>query len=582
MSVQTLPSAGLAEGSRPVLLTDSGHKTVNRLTGLNIGVGIGALTIGLWLGVLQGLEHAGLNWYSYLAPGIKTYYQGLTIHGVLNALTWTTFFICGFFTYVVVNSLKRPLRFPWINILAFVLMAAGLLLAAYPLFANLATVLYTFYPPMLADWTFYLGLVLLVVGSWVSGYGMYFTYGAWRKENPGTTTPFLALGALITMVMWQIATLGVAAEILFLILPSAMANSAFLVGLFPAIANWNTGSDPLLARSLFWFFGHPLVYFWLLPAYLSWYGMMPAQTGGKMFSENLARLVFWLFLLLSVPVGFHHQYADPGIPQAWKILHATWTMSLAFPSLLTAFTVIASLELGARARGGKGYLRWIFRLNWGDPSYAAQNFAMILFAFGGISGITNASYNMNMVVHNTTWLPGHFHLTVGSATTLTFFGILYWLLPKLTGKKLFTKTLALAQAWTWFLGMLLFANGYHLLGLHHGAPRRSMLGEAPYRAVEWTPYLIETVVGVTFLFISATLFFLVVFGTVLSPRSRRLAQPVEMPVAEPLHPGPTPKWLDTWTPWLAGAIALILLSYGPILYQLVRDMQWIPFAPRVW
>ncbi len=66
MSVQTLPSAGLAEGSRPVLLTDSGHKTVNRLTGLNIGVGIGALTIGLWLGVLQGLEHAGLNWYSYL------------------------------------------------------------------------------------------------------------------------------------------------------------------------------------------------------------------------------------------------------------------------------------------------------------------------------------------------------------------------------------------------------------------------------------------------------------------------------------------------------------------------------------
>ncbi len=72
--------------------------------------------------------------------------------------------------------------------------------------------------------------------------------------------------------------------------------------------------------------------------------MLPAQTGGKMFSENLAKLVFWLFLLLSVPVGFHHQFADPGIPQAWKILHSTWTMSLAFPSLLTAFTVVASLE----------------------------------------------------------------------------------------------------------------------------------------------------------------------------------------------------------------------------------------------
>ncbi len=209
MSVQTLPAAGMAAATRPVLLADSDRKTVNRLTGRNIGVGISALTIGLWLGVLQGLEHAGLNWYAVLAPGIKTYYQGLTIHGVLNALAWTTFFICGFFTYVVVNSFKRPLRYPWINWLSFVLMASGLLLAAYPLFANLATVLYTFYPPMLADWTFYLGLALIVVGSWVCGYSLYFTYGAWRKENPGIATPFLALAPLITMVMWQIATLGV-------------------------------------------------------------------------------------------------------------------------------------------------------------------------------------------------------------------------------------------------------------------------------------------------------------------------------------------------------------------------------------
>ena len=74
MSVQTLPSAGLAE-SRPVLLTDSGHKTVNRLTGLNIGVGIGAHHRPV-AGRAQGLEHAGLNWYSYLAPGIKTITRG--------------------------------------------------------------------------------------------------------------------------------------------------------------------------------------------------------------------------------------------------------------------------------------------------------------------------------------------------------------------------------------------------------------------------------------------------------------------------------------------------------------------------
>ncbi len=451
--------------------------------------------------------------------------------------------------------------------LALVVMVLGVLLAAYPLFWNLASVLYTFYPPLLADWTFYVGLTLVVVGSWMVGWGLLFTYGAWRNENPGVRTPFLALGALITMVMWQLATLGVAAEILFLLLPGALGLTS--------------GADPLLARSLFWYFGHPLVYFWLLPAYLSWYGMLPAQTKGKMFSEPLARLVFWLFLLLSVPVGFHHQYADPGIPQIWKFIHAILTFGIAFPSLVTAFSVAASLEIGARANGGKGYFSWIRKLNWGNPSYTAQNLAAILFAFGGISGITNASYNMNMVVHNTAWIPGHFHLTVGSATTLTFFGILYWLLPKLTDKKLFTPKLALAQAWTWFFGMLLFANSYHLLGLRYGVPRRSAIGQSPYFSESWRPLLMESGVGITLLFISATLFFVVIAGTLFIP-GRKLDKPIEMPVAEPLHDEPSPKWLDTWWPWLNGAIALIILSYGPMLYQLIRDAESIPFSVPIW
>jgi cytochrome c oxidase subunit 1 len=366
MSVQTMPLEGMLSEPKPTPLTEADLAVVDRITGWNVGIGIAALTIGLALGVLQGLEHVGLDLYPLLTPVLKSYYQGLTLHGVLNALVWTTFFICGFFTFATVRSLHRPLRFPRLSNAALIVMVVGLLLAAVPLLMNLATVLYTFYPPLQAHWSFYVGLTLVVVGSWMVGYSLFFTYGAWRKENPGVRTPFIALACLITMVMWQIATLGVAAELLFLILPWTFG--------------WVQGTDPLLARSLFWFFGHPLVYFWLLPAYVSWYGMLPAQTGGKMFSDSLARLVFWLFLLLSTPVGFHHQYTDPGIPQAWKFIHMVLTYGVGFPSLLTAFTVVASLELGARARGGKGWLGWITKLNWSDPSYAAQNLAMILFS----------------------------------------------------------------------------------------------------------------------------------------------------------------------------------------------------------
>lgn len=539
-----------------------------KLTSLYLIVGMTALFIGGSLGPIQKLEYAGINWYSALSKiGLASYYQGLTIHAVMNALIWTTFFIVGFFTYVIPHSLKMNLTHPKINTTSFVMMVVGLVMAAVPILMNLATVLFTFYPPMKANPFFYIGLVLVVVGSWVGGLGFYLTYGEWRKQNPGVRTPFLALGALITMVMWQIATLGVATELLWLVIPWSFG--------------WVEGVDVQLARTFFWFTGHPLVYFWLLPAYLSWYGMMPKQAGGKLFSEPLARLVFWLFLALSVPVGLHHQYLDPGVPAGWKVIHAFLTYSLFLPSMLTAFNVIASLELGGRARGGTGLLGWIRNLPWNDPSFTAQNLAMILFAFGGISGLTNASYNLNLVVHNTSWVPGHFHLTVGSGVTLTFFGIAYWLVPKLSGKQLFSKKLALAQAWTWFIGMLLMSNGLHILGLNFGVPRRVMLGVAAYRVDTWQPQIIESMIGGLILGVSGLLFYTVMLGTVFNKKA--LVDDGEpMPVAEPLEPEPAPVWLDTWRPWLVITVLLILIAYGPLLFDMIANLNLTAPGFRVW
>ena len=125
-----MPAGGLNAGKQTAILTDEHLKSVHRITGANLIVGILALTIGLALGVLQGLEHAGFDFYSYLQPVIKTYYQGLTLHGVLNALVGTTFFICGFFTYAFAHSLNRPFRHLWLQWAAFLVMLACLLLAS--------------------------------------------------------------------------------------------------------------------------------------------------------------------------------------------------------------------------------------------------------------------------------------------------------------------------------------------------------------------------------------------------------------------------------------------------------------------
>jgi cytochrome c oxidase subunit 1 len=528
-----------------------------KLIGWHVLVALAALAVGSLFGPLQALEHMGINLYPALqAVGLQSYYQGLTLHGVLNALVWTTVFITGFLTLVVVRTLQRPLARLWVSWLGFALMVAGVVVAAIPLLLNQASVLYTFYPPLQAPWYYYLGLTVFVIGSWASGWSMIITLIAWRREHKGQTTPFMAFAAVVTMVLWQICTLGIASEILGLILPWSL-------GLVQGI-------DSQLARTLFWFTGHPLVYFWLLPAYVSWYGSVPKLAGGKLFSEPLARFSFWLFLLLSTPLGFHHQYVDPGVPAAWKFLHAVLTYAVFFPSMLTAFNVIASLEIGGRARGGQGLLGWIRALPWGEPSFTAQTLAMILFAFGGAGGLINASYNINLVVHNTAWVPGHFHLTVGTAVTLSFMGILYWLLPYLTGKRLWNRKVALTQAWTWIIGMAIFSTGLHRLGLL-GAPRRTMLGVAldNYGSGDWRLFTIMVGVGGTILLISGILFFAQMVMTAFFAKEK---VQVDVPIAEPVRAELAPGWLSNWKPWLVGTAALLVIAYGPILIQMIINI----------
>ena len=152
-------------------------------------------------------------------------------------------------------------------------------------------------------------------------------------------------GYAATIIVWLLATIGVAAEMLLQLIPWSLG--------------WRATVDPVLARMLFWWFGHPLVYFWLLPAYVVWYALLPPAAGGKLFSEPLGRLVFAMFILLSTPVGFHHQFMDPGVPSGWKLFHTFNTLLILYPSFVTAFTIVASLEIAGRARGGTGVFGWI-------------------------------------------------------------------------------------------------------------------------------------------------------------------------------------------------------------------------------
>ncbi len=518
--------------------------TERRLATANIGIAVAAFGVAAAMALMQAVSRANLD-LPWRSP--KMYYLSVTAHGVLMALVFTTFFIMGLGIALTTHGLGRPLRWPRIGWASFGVAVAGTLAALWAIFWGKATVLYTFYPPLQAHPAFYIGLTLLVVGSWVWSAVIVATYRAWRAEHREQPVPLAVFGMLATIIVWLLATIGVAAEMLFQLIPWSL-------GLTRTV-------DPLLARMLFWFFGHPLVYFWLLPAYVIWYTVLPKAAGGKLFSDPLGRMVFALFIILSTPVGFHHQFMDPGIASGWKLLHTFNTLGILFPSFVTAFTVVASLEIAGRARGATGWFDWLGKLPWGDPLVASVLLSMLLFAVGGFGGAINAAYGMNSMVHNTAWVQGHFHLTVGSAVALTFMGTAYWLVPKLVGRELELVLLAKAQPYLWFAGMMLFSIANHVTGLM-GMPRRiydpTYLGSTV--AERWGGLTALSALGGVFLFASATFFLLVMLGTVLAGRP---TTDTTISFAEPLEGEPAKRLVfDRLGLWITVAVVLVSIAYA--------------------
>ncbi|WP_132058105.1 b(o/a)3-type cytochrome-c oxidase subunit 1 [Halorussus amylolyticus] len=521
-----------------------------------------SLGIGAFFGLIQALHRTG---YVRILDSVD-YYTILTGHGVLLALVFTIFFLLGLFTWAVARSLERPLpdiRLTWawfgLTTTGATLVAVAILAGLIPSLGVSADVLYTFYAPLQAHPLFYAGLTMFIVGTWMAGADWFLAYRAWRADNPDDRIPLQTFMVLTTMLMWYLSTIGVAVSAVFFLLPWSF-------GIVETV-------NPLLTRTLFWFFGHPVVYFWLMPAYLLWYTVLPKLAGGRLFSDPLARVVFVLFLLLSTPVGIHHQYLDPGISEGFKFIAMTNTMFLLLPSLLTAFTVVASMEHGARQRGGEGYFKWLGALPWRDPAFTGMALAGLMFAAGGFSGMINAGMNINYLIHNTLWVPGHFHMTVGTAVALTMMAGSYWLVPQLTGKRLYSRPIGLLQVVLWFVGMVFMSNAMHRAGLA-GVPRRT--AEPQYQSFDFSTALgsvgelqAQIAFGGFLLFVSVVLF---LFNILLSSFETPMESPVDDSLPAPLSGAEgSPLVLDDLRLWTGIAIVLVILAYTLPLGSIVTD-----------
>lgn len=517
------------------------------------------LTFGIYHGLMQTLYRSGMIKAAEVA-GIN-YYQGLTAHGVINAILLTTFFAVAF-GHVLTFQVTQKLQMTLVKI-STVLMIVGSLSALWAVFSGNANVLYTFYPPLKAHPAFYLGLALVIVGSWVGFWSWLPPVSDWYKANPGKKLPLALFGILATFGLWQLCTIPVAVEVLGLLLPWSL--------------NWTETINVVLARTLFWFFGHALVYFWLLPIYVMYYSVLPVLVDGKLFSDFAGRFVFLIFLVISTPLGLHHQFSDPGIASRWKAVHTVLTSFVAIPSLMTAFTIAATLEYSARKKGGKGLFAWWGKLPYFDKSrwlFPYLFCGLVVFIFGGATGVVNASYNVNLVIHNTSWIPAHFHLTVAGPVFLGILGMTLYILTGLSNKPIVNLKMALSVPYVWTTGLFLMSSGMFVSGLR-GEPRRTNLGmnylnpdSLEFRP-EWVTPRLFAVAGGTIMTISVIIYFYVLLRSVFA-EAKNQNQTFEIPLAAPLH-NENVAAVNVWKPWIFGAVLLSLLAYGPPIYEILRD-----------
>ncbi|TMK48154.1 MAG: b(o/a)3-type cytochrome-c oxidase subunit 1 [Alphaproteobacteria bacterium] len=517
----------------------------------------GGFGLALLLGAWQMFVRSPL--YAWISNP-EWYYRSLTAHGTVMGYVFPTLVAMGFGYAITESALQQRLvgvRWAWAG---FWLIVLGAVMAMVPVALGRASVLYTFYPPLIGNAFYYVGVVLVVVGSWIWVALMSINLRVWRREHPGEPVPLAMFANVAGSYLWAWTAVGAALELLLQIIPVALG--------------WKTTIDAGLARVFFSWTLHAIVYFWLMPTYIAYYTIVPRAIGGRLYSDSMGRIAFILFLIVAMPIGIHHTFADPQVGAGFKFIHSAFTALVALPTLLTVFTICASVEIAGRLRGGRGLFGWIAVLPWKNPIMLAVAFSFVLLGFGGAGGLINMSYQLDTTVHNTQWITGHFHLIFGGAIVIMYFAIAYDLWPHLTGRALPDLRLARAQLWLWFVGMIVTTFPWHWVGIL-GMPRRMAYYDYADPAISPQAFSVTlSAIGAIILLISGLLFLFILATahrqTATEAGAYRFSVAVHPPTTVPIA-------LNTFALWVALMIGLTVTNYGyPIAVLASRPDTSVP------
>ncbi|MCB1404194.1 MAG: cbb3-type cytochrome c oxidase subunit I, partial [Rhodobacteraceae bacterium] len=334
-----------------------------------------AAVVFLAVGGLFGLLVALTRWPAVQLLPAEWFYLVLTGHGANVLLFWIIFFeiaVLYFAATFLLNCRLATPRFAW---LAFVLMVVGGVLANYVVLQGDSTVMFTSYPPMMADPLFYLSLILFAVGALIGVMVFFGTLVVARAEGTYEgSVPLVTFGA-VTAAIIAVFTLASGAIIL---IPTWLWSMGLIAGI-----------DSLMYKLVWWGMGHSSQQINVAAHIAIWYAIAAMVVGAKPLSEKVSRFAFLMYVLFLQLASAHHLLAEPGMSSTWKIVNTSYMMYLAvMGSMLHGLTVPGAIEAAQRRNGfDRGYFDWLTKAPWGNPAFAGMFMSLVMFGFiGGISG----------------------------------------------------------------------------------------------------------------------------------------------------------------------------------------------------
>ncbi len=410
----------------------------------------------------------GQTWLAKLLPAGFDLQTGLmkpefypmlfTMHGTLMVFfVLSTAPVSGFGNFLIPLQIgARDMAFPFLNMLSYWTFFIGciVILSSFFVEGGAAAAGWTAYPPLsalreaipgsgLGQTLWIIGMVFFIASFTMGGLNFVTTVlnlrtrGMSMMRLPLTTWALFCV-AILGLLSFPALTAG-AIMLLFdrhlgtsFFLPQGLYIGGHVVEIQQGLTT--QGGSPLLWQHLFWFLGHPEVYILMLPAMGITSDIITVFSRKPIFSYKSMVYAIWAISVLSFLVWGHHMFVS-GMSPYLGMAFATFTLLIAVPSAIKVFNWLTTL--------------WRARIRFTTPMLFALGIVS-LFISGGLSGLWLGQPPIDIQMHDTYFVVGHFHLIMAGAALFGVFAGTYYWFPKMFGRMM-NETLGKIHFWLTFI-----------------------------------------------------------------------------------------------------------------------------------